>query len=176
MPCIVWDWKTRDFVPPDVSPDGKRQRAPDGLTFLYLMERAGQTKIGVSGDPEHRRASLQSGAPGRLEIVDAILIPRSRAYRIEAMAHRALDWASAGGEWFDLDQDEIGVPFELAAAEEWGRLDGLVAAMRESRAQLQRLQYATRTEREPESVAAAAHRAAHHAAVQLGMPPSLERF
>ncbi|GEM_PF-4982056 len=79
--------------------------------YLFVHAHEQRFKIGVSVDPEQRRAALQERdhiCPTRSRLVS--LPSRERAYQVERALHKALapsrchDRPHSGGtEWFDLD-------------------------------------------------------------------------
>jgi Meiotically up-regulated gene 113 len=102
------------FGPEDFrAPNTRAQSSSNGGSFLYVITGDHERiKIGVSLDPNRRRAQLQTGSPFPLRIAYVAVTPGT-GYDIEGEAKRALDRYrcpdGSGDEWFN-------VPVEMAVA------------------------------------------------------------
>jgi hypothetical protein len=102
------------FGPEDFRrPNTRAQSNSNGGSFLYVITGDHErVKIGVSLDPNRRRAQLQTGSPFPLRIAYVAVTPGT-GYDIEGEAKRTLDRYrcpdGSGDEWFN-------VPVEMAVA------------------------------------------------------------
>ncbi len=81
------------------------QRAPMAGQHVYVIEGShGAVKIGISSDPEARRATLQTGAPHHLFLAFSIYAGEF-AYDVEQEAHAILDAHRMPGEWFAVSKE-----------------------------------------------------------------------
>lgn len=64
--------------------------------YLYFIACGDLIKIGVSNSPDARLETLQTGAPGKLELIASI--PKSGHHETEA--HKRFDHLRVYGEWF----------------------------------------------------------------------------
>ncbi|MET8746160.1 GIY-YIG nuclease family protein [Streptomyces sp. NPDC004728] len=73
---------------------------PGGDSYVYVIGSAGsaRVKIGTSFSPEKRLQELQTGNPGRLEV----LWYTAGGRELEALLHRAFADHRVEGEWFDF--------------------------------------------------------------------------
>lgn len=85
-------------------PDRGRDR-----TFVYLLQdEQAATKIGISGDPRKRIASLQTGHPEPLRLVKAIRCrTAAHARAVERDLHIHFERQRMNGEWFDLSDRQV---------------------------------------------------------------------
>lgn len=87
--------------------EAHRQRRNDAPTFLYLAERGPLLKIGVSGDPQTRIASLSTGSGVPVVLVATRRFrERAAAMKAERQAHDRFAEHRVLGEWFN-DVPEI---------------------------------------------------------------------
>ncbi|MFD3937832.1 GIY-YIG nuclease family protein [Streptomyces sp. NPDC058611] len=72
----------------------------DGVSYVYVIGSSGSThvKIGTSVSPEKRLKELQTGNPGRLEVLWCT--PGGRD--LESALHKVFDEYRMEGEWFDF--------------------------------------------------------------------------
>jgi hypothetical protein len=102
------------FGPEDFKPRNSRASSnSSGGSFLYVITGEHErVKIGVSLDPNRRRAQLQTGSPFPLTIAYVAVTPGT-GYDIESEAKRSLERYrcpdGSGDEWFN-------VPVEMAVA------------------------------------------------------------
>jgi Meiotically up-regulated gene 113 len=102
------------FGPEDFRrPNTRAQSSSNGGSFLYVITGDHErVKVGVSIDPNKRRAQLQTGSPFPLRIAYVAVTPGT-GYDIEGEAKRTLDRYrcpdGSGDEWFN-------VPVEMAVA------------------------------------------------------------
>jgi Meiotically up-regulated gene 113 len=102
------------FGPEDFRRENTRaQSSSNGGSFLYVITGDHErVKVGVSIDPNKRRAQLQTGSPFPLRIAYVAVTPGT-GYDIEGEAKRTLDRYrcpdGSGDEWFN-------VPVEMAVA------------------------------------------------------------
>ena len=84
------------------------ERTP--LTAVYLVgsRLAGAVKIGVADNVTDRIATLQTGAPFKIEIFGAIYTLRDHAFLIERACHEKLREFGfhLSGEWFDVEPED----------------------------------------------------------------------
>jgi hypothetical protein len=75
--------------------------------FIYVIGREdGPVKIGISGSPNGRLASIQTGCPFRISILHIEeMRDRDHALEHEDHIHRLFAENRLVGEWFDLDPD-----------------------------------------------------------------------
>ncbi|MFB7467285.1 GIY-YIG nuclease family protein [Streptomyces sp. NPDC056224] len=73
---------------------------PDGVSYVYVIGSSGSAhvKIGTSISPEKRLKELQTGNPGRLELLWCT--PGGRD--LESALHKVFDEYRTEGEWFDF--------------------------------------------------------------------------
>jgi hypothetical protein len=92
-------------------PDRGRER-----TFVYLLQdEQAATKIGISGDPRGRVASLQTGHPEPLRLVKAIRCRTAADARaVERDLHSHFERHRMNGEWFDLSDRQVRRAITLA--------------------------------------------------------------
>ena len=90
---------------------GSRQRtqrqhayAPSGQCVYVIEGSHGAVKIGISCDPESRRATLQTGAPHHLFLAFSIYAGDA-AFDVEQEAHAILDKHRMPGEWFAVSKE-----------------------------------------------------------------------
>ena len=89
---------------------GSRRASPrsEGIPsgqFVYVIEGShGAVKIGISADPESRRATLQTGAPHHLFLAFSIWAGES-AFDVEQEAHAILGAHRMPGEWFAVSKE-----------------------------------------------------------------------
>lgn len=105
--------------------------------FLYLVDARTRFKIGHSGAPKRRLASLKTGSPVPLAIAKTWAAPREEAVRMECETHRILQWAHVQGEWFELTLEEAVSVLDLLHRREWEaaeRLAELIDRMRAAEA------------------------------------------
>jgi hypothetical protein len=78
-------------------------------TFVYLLQdEQAATKIGISGDPRGRIASLQTGHPEPLRLVKAIRFrTAANARAVERDLHIHFERQRMNGEWFDLSDRQV---------------------------------------------------------------------
>ena len=66
---------------------------------VYVIEASnGHLKVGISRNPNHRLARLQTATPLKLSLVH--IEPTDRAAEVEAAAHASLASKRLTGEWF----------------------------------------------------------------------------
>lgn len=83
----------------------QRETAPASGQCVYVIEGShGAIKIGISSDPEKRRATLQTGAPHHLFLAFAIYAGDA-AFDVEQEAHAILDAHRMPGEWFAVSKE-----------------------------------------------------------------------
>lgn len=76
---------------------------PAGSVCVYLMTAADWVKIGISNDPDWRRAQVQSACPFEVRLVGAYAFPTlERARAVETELHRLLVDFRGYGEWFGV--------------------------------------------------------------------------
>ena len=79
--------------------------APIAGQSVYVIEGShGAVKIGISSDPESRRATLQTGAPHHLFLAFAIYAGEN-AFDVEQEAHAILAAHRMPGEWFAVSKE-----------------------------------------------------------------------
>ncbi|MGI9610385.1 MAG: GIY-YIG nuclease family protein [Acidimicrobiia bacterium] len=85
-------------------------------TYVYLLQdEQAATKIGISGDPRGRIASLQTGHPEPLRLVKAIGCRNAGAARaVERDLHIHFERHRMNGEWFDLSDRQVRRAIKLA--------------------------------------------------------------
>ncbi len=85
-------------------------------TYLYLIQdEQAATKIGISGDPRQRVATLQTGHPEPLRLVRSIRCRSAADARaVEGDLHHYFERNRMNGEWFDLDDRQIRRAIRLA--------------------------------------------------------------
>ena len=89
---------------------------------VYVIEGShGAVKIGISSDPENRRATLQTGAPHHLFLAFAIYAGDA-AFDVEQEAHAILAAHRMPGEWFAVSK-------EMAIAAVYGAASRLGVAL-----------------------------------------------
>ena len=81
-----------------------RAYAPSGQSVYVIEGSHGAVKIGISSDPESRRATLQTGAPHHLFLAFSIYAGDA-AYDVEQEAHAILDAHRMPGEWFAVSKE-----------------------------------------------------------------------
>jgi hypothetical protein len=64
--------------------------------YLYFIQCGDKVKIGVSSDPESRKGSLQTGAPGKLHVIASL----EKMGDKENFCHKRLSHLHISGEWF----------------------------------------------------------------------------
>lgn len=77
------------------------------LAQLYIISEApdGPLKIGRSVSAKSRLASLQTGNPRPLELVEAYTMAADTVILAEEYLHEELEHSALVGEWFDLSID-----------------------------------------------------------------------
>ncbi|MFW2380926.1 MAG: GIY-YIG nuclease family protein [Acidimicrobiales bacterium] len=85
-------------------------------TYVYLLQdEQAATKIGISGDPRGRVASLQTGHPEPLRLVKAIgCRTTADARAVERDLHIHFERHRMNGEWFDLSDRQVRRAIKLA--------------------------------------------------------------
>jgi len=69
--------------------------------YVYVISGAhGLCKIGISGDPDARIATLRTSSPYALDL--AYVTPAQDAFTVEQEAHQMLSRFRANGEWFGV--------------------------------------------------------------------------
>lgn len=78
------------------------------MSNLYIVgSKSGDPiKIGVSTNPKNRLMGIQTGYHSKLVIVKTWKLHPENAYRIERLAHAALDKYRLCGEWFSCSHEE----------------------------------------------------------------------
>ncbi|MBT8239654.1 MAG: GIY-YIG nuclease family protein [Acidimicrobiia bacterium] len=78
-------------------------------TFVYLLQDGqAATKIGISGNPRERIASLETGHPEPLRLVKAIRFRNAaHARAVERDLHIHFERKRMNGEWFDLSDRQV---------------------------------------------------------------------
>jgi hypothetical protein len=74
--------------------------------YIYLINCNGVYKIGVATDVRSRFASLQTGNPYKLELVDCFQFPNAEF--VERVLHQKYDHYRMLGEWFNLPNVLVG--------------------------------------------------------------------
>jgi hypothetical protein len=84
---------------------------------VYIIINASQDviKVGISDNPEHRLATLQTGSPNVLKLHYAAF--HSEAQRIETLVHHKLRSMLVHGEWFKVTPHVAQATIWQAAAE-----------------------------------------------------------
>jgi hypothetical protein len=96
------------------------KRRKYGRQRLYVIaDSEGLHKVGISNDPSHRLAQLQTGSPRLLRLVYQTK-PAAQAIDIESAAHRILKRYATHGEWFNCSSGQA-VDAVNAAQERIGR-------------------------------------------------------
>ena len=87
-----------------------------GGTFVYFIQDGqAATKIGISGDPAQRVASLQTGHPEPLHLWKTIRCRSSADARaVERDLHMYFERQRMNGEWFDLTERQMRRAVKLA--------------------------------------------------------------
>ncbi len=80
----------------------------EGPGFVYVMERAGHLKIGLSTDPEKRLRQIQTASPEPI----ALIATRQFANRLTAAAaerllHKRFARKRHVGEWFNAEKHRV---------------------------------------------------------------------
>lgn len=79
----------------------------DSFVYVIAPENHGPAKIGVADNPKARLASLQTGSPVKLRLIDAIPLPSRRgAHQIESLMHSIYEGCRLHGEWFDTNPED----------------------------------------------------------------------
>ncbi|NNE96435.1 MAG: GIY-YIG nuclease family protein [Acidimicrobiales bacterium] len=90
---------------------------PEAFVYLVQDERAA-TKIGISGDPGVRLATLQTGHPDSLHLIKTIGCRTTAEARcVEGDLHDFFQRYRMNGEWFDLSERQVRQAVRLA--ERW---------------------------------------------------------
>lgn len=74
------------------------------MKYIYVITCGSEfLKVGVAVDPSKRLKELQTGAPLRLRLYQAIKIDTAKlAYKYEKAVHRQLAPFATAGEWFKV--------------------------------------------------------------------------
>ena len=90
---------------PRRQPPRQRQPTPASGQCVYVIEGShGAVKIGISSDPEKRRATLQTGTPHHLFLAFSIYAGDA-AFDVEQEAHAILAAHRMPGEWFAVSKE-----------------------------------------------------------------------
>lgn len=83
--------------------------------FVYAIRGSGSSaiKLGCSAQPRVRLASLQTGNPDELRIINTV--PCTDMYAVEERVHAkfAREWIR--GEWFRVDEEQVRALFQTIA-------------------------------------------------------------
>jgi hypothetical protein len=89
---------------------------PEKLRSVYVIKSTGGIcKVGISNDPEERLRQLLTGHGLGLELVHVESVGDDAARLVERAAHRMLDNAKTGGEWFRVSADKAIQVVKIAA-------------------------------------------------------------
>jgi hypothetical protein len=100
------------------------------MSYTYIIidtdsyrdeDKSWHVKIGMSGNPPKRLASLRTGNPGKLEIVATIA-----GSHWEGMLHDMMRRFRLNGEWFRLDMGRIYLLATIASEHDDERVDFFV--------------------------------------------------
>jgi hypothetical protein len=75
--------------------------------YVYLIESAGCTKIGMTTNPKRRIADLQTSNPMPMTLRYVFECKEIRAVRVEVAAHQHFSFHRMRGEWFYIDADMV---------------------------------------------------------------------
>ena len=75
----------------------------DSKQKLYFIECEGNTKIGISDDPERRVKEIQTGNAYPCKLAEAIECVDASA--VEAALHKVFEGQKISGEWYNVDSN-----------------------------------------------------------------------
>lgn len=79
--------------------------------FVYFIKATNNLiKIGVTKNVESRLKSLQTGSPGKLELIGSI--ETAKAYELESELHEKYRELRVSGEWFNIGLSEVSKEIE----------------------------------------------------------------
>lgn len=73
--------------------------------FVYFISNGEFTKIGTARNVQDRMKSLQTGSPTQLYLMASFFTDSPR--QLEKEIHRMLNCYLVGGEWFDIQKDDL---------------------------------------------------------------------
>jgi hypothetical protein len=74
--------------------------------FVYLAKCQNYYKIGKSKNPEQRIAEIQTCSPFAIRLIH--ILPAKNMDRLESNLHKKFDHLRIKGEWFELDDQDVG--------------------------------------------------------------------
>jgi hypothetical protein len=76
--------------------------------FIYVMQMklTSDVKIGISGDVSRRRRSLEGSSGQKINICFKAAVGKSKAGRVERIAHSYFHKHRTIGEWFDIEPSD----------------------------------------------------------------------
>ena len=79
--------------------------------YVYLAKSSESryTKIGKSNRPIIRMSSIQTGTAGVISLTHAVKMAKKDCYEFEKLLHKLFEEKRVKGEWFDLDDEDIGL-------------------------------------------------------------------
>jgi hypothetical protein len=91
----------------------------------------GPVKLGISDDPDRRKAKLQTGHPTRLRVYHQEPIPdgKGKARLLERLLHRDIRHLRALNEWFNLTVEHAIAHIQFTLIQ-YGDVDNLAEKMR----------------------------------------------
>lgn len=99
-------WR-EDFLSQEVDkePSPVPSRKVDKSGYVYLIERDGHHKIGISKNPKSRISSMQTASSTPINLICTIATNDMESF--EAMLHNHFADKRLSGEWFVLTPDDV---------------------------------------------------------------------
>jgi hypothetical protein len=99
--------------------------------YVIGSSESGPVKLGISDNPDRRRAHLQTGHPARLRVFhqEPVSDGKGKARLLERLLHRDVSYLRTVNEWFNLTVEHAiaHVQFTLI---HYGDIDNLAEKMR----------------------------------------------